>query len=137
MSYFCTMVDKNDKSGIIYSDSLLFLLVVSLFLLIHNGPLNKSSERNENSISTQISISKNCADISPAIRLQVFHKNLCLNSNIFKLLSYTKMASIVDKKSDHKIVLLQNKRNKSDNPTVCIFRHYLFPFEKEEVPNLS
>ncbi|HUX57498.1 MAG TPA: hypothetical protein VMV77_11020 [Bacteroidales bacterium] len=114
------MFDKKDNLRIINPDSIILLLIVTLGLLIFNSSFNKSHESKKNSISTQVSIARNSADVYPSIRLQVFQKTRVSSSNVFKLLSYSKMTFIEDKETDQKIAHLQNVRDKSDNTSFCL-----------------
>jgi len=131
------MLNNKENIRIINIDSIILLLIVLLGLLIHNGTFSTSTEHKSNPIRTYASESHNSAIFSPGIRVQIFQKIWILNKDNFNLLAFNRNPLSEDKKTGILISYLQNIRVNSDRITSFIFRYYLFPAEKDELPLLS
>jgi hypothetical protein len=131
------MSDNRENIRIVSPVSYLLMIILALGLLIFHNTRNNPPVRQKNQTETELSLNQSSGTFNSGIQLQFFQKNRISDSDNFKLLSYTRIQFLENKKTDQKITHLHNIRKKFDITPTSFIRFHLFPTEKDELPLLS
>jgi hypothetical protein len=131
------MIKSRENINSINISSLIMLMILALGLLTFHEDVNKSSGSHRIPVSVFISLD-NCSAIpGPGMRLEVFQKVWIINKDHFNLLAFNRNPLSDNKKTNLKIIFLQDVRKESNRIPVYIFHHYPFSADKDEPPLLS
>jgi hypothetical protein len=131
------MSDRRENIRFISPDSFFLMLILFLGLLAFQPTDCITSSRNNYSGPDEISLSQITATISPGIPICSFQKSWISNKDNFKLLSIEKTQYLDNKKTDRRIILIENIRKSSIRFPISFLQNHLFPHERDELPVLS
>lgn len=131
------MLDEREDIRIISLDSFFLMMFLFIVLLAFNKTDYNTSDRNNNSPSTEISLIQSNATVCTGIQIQCYQKNWISNKDHFKLLPFEKTQFLDNKKVNQKIILLENIRKSSIRFPISFLQFHLFPHERDELPVLS
>jgi hypothetical protein len=131
------MINSRENIKSINISSLIMLMILALGLLTFHEDINKSSVSQRIPVSVFISLDNCMAIPDPGIRLEVFQKIWIINKDHFNLLAFNRNPLSDNKKTNLKIITLQDVRKESNRIPVYIFHHYPFSADKDEPPVLS
>jgi hypothetical protein len=98
---------------------------------------NNNPERNHNSSLTETSLIRSSAAPYCGTNLQAFQKNQISTRENFKFLSPVVNQFLENKKTDQKILILQNIQKITETNSTSFFQYHIFPTERDELPLLS
>jgi hypothetical protein len=131
------MINSRENINGIDFSSLIMMMILALGLLIFHEGINKSAGDRGIPASTYVSLDQSSAVPGPGIRLEVFQKIWIINKDHFDLLAFNRNPLSDNKKTNLRIILLQNILKETDRIPVYIFHHYPFSEDKDEPPLLS
>jgi hypothetical protein len=136
MIYFCIMPAKQNIKSF-NPDSILFIVILVLGMLIWHNSGNSNSALNKNASPSEISILQNSATIIPAIKLDLFQNSRTIDRVLPDLLPYKNNLFTENRLTDQKISLLLKTLNTTERVPILFFRYLLLPSERDDLPPLS
>jgi hypothetical protein len=131
------MSDNRENIRIVSPVSYFLMIILALGLLIFHNTRDNPPDKQKNPTETELSFNQSSGTFSSGIQLQFFQKTRISDSYNFKLLSFTRIQFLENKKTDQKITLFYNIRKRIDIIPTSFLPFHLFPAEKDELPLLS
>lgn len=131
------MINCRENINVINFSSLIMLMILALGLLIFHEGMKISAGNHGIPASTYISLPQCSAIPGPGIRVEVFQKVWVINNDHFDLLAFNRNPLSDNRKTNLRIILLQNTRKEAARIPVYIFHHYPFFAGNDEPPLLS
>jgi hypothetical protein len=131
------MFRKGANIRIAVAESVLWLLLLTLGLMIYNNLNNNSSERGKEPIRAESIINQSSATIIQGFQILDFHKNWIPNKDNFKLLGFTDIQFVETRKAVQRIFHFQSVYRKTKVISVSSSHLHLFPDERDDLPSVS
>jgi len=131
------MSDERENIRIISLDSFFLMIILLGGLLAFQTTDYSTSDKDNSSTPTEMSFVQSNAVICTEIQIQYCQKSWISNKDNFKLLSFEKTQFLDNKRTDQRIILLENIRKCSTRFPILFLQNHFFPHERDELPVLS